>query len=251
MSISIIRHPEVELKVPRFVCDAPLKSGVPKPYNLLVDAFKFILFCGRPQSGKTSHMMSLFKDKRCLKKVWNNIILVCPLESLASLKEGSNVFKDLDPNKFFTTLEDIDVIREMVKYYSSEKETSCIIIDDMMSSLKNPYIEMVLTDIVANRRHYKCSIIVLSQIINKVPLAIRKLVNTVVIQHKPSKKEMEIAFEEWLEQKPEIAEKVTEIAFKKPYDFLLIDVPSQTLYAKNNELIIHTDANNTKKETQK
>ena len=240
-TIQIIHNPEVKLKIPEFVCDKVLKKDVPKPYHLLVDGFKFILFVGRPQSGKTSHMMALFKDKKCLKKTFNNIILIMPQQSLNSLKEGSNIFKDIDPSKIFDDIEEIDVVREMVKMYANEGETSCIIIDDMMSKLKNPFVEKVLTDIVANRRHYKCSIMCLTQIIERVPLKIRKLVNTVIIQHKPSKREMEMAFEEWLEETPETALVVTKLAFQKQYDWLLIDVPTQKLYRKYDELVITED----------
>lgn len=249
MRIEIIKGKDPQLKVPQFVCDKVLKKDVPPPYNYLVDGFKFCLFVGRPQSGKTSHVFSLFRDKRCLKKVWNNIILIMPSESLASMRVESNVFKDLDPEKMFTDIDEIHTVRQMVKSYAAEGETSCILIDDQTAKLKDPIVEKVLSDIVMNRRHYKTSIVMLSQLVERVPLKIRKLVNTVILQYKPSKKELLIAFDEWLELKPEVAQEIGKVAFQKPYDFLLIDIPSQSIYANYNKLIIHEEEQDTTTET--
>lgn len=245
--IRIKEGKDPQLKIPQFICDRVLKEGVPSPYHLMVNGYKFMLWVGRPAAGKTSHMMSLFKDKRCFRKLWNNIILCCPAESLNSLKEGSNIFKDICPSKMYDSIDDIDVIREQVKFFAAHDENSVIIIDDQMSRLKNPVVEGVLCDIVANRRHYRCSIILLSQIYERVPLKVRKLVNSVVVMYRPSKKEMAMMFDELLEQKEEVAEQIEKLTFKKPYDWMLLDVPSQSIFAKYDQLCIEEDA---KEETQ-
>lgn len=237
MRIIVKKGIDPKLKIPKFLCDQILKDSVPAPYDMLVDAYKFILFVGRPGSGKTSHVISLFRDKRCLRKVWNNVILCMPNESLASLKKESNIFEDIDPSKKYDSIEDIDQIREQVKYFAEQDENSVIIIDDQMSKLKLPFVERVLTDIIANRRHYRCSVILMTQIYERVPLKIRKLVNNIIIQFKPSKKEMAMIFDELLE-KEEIANQISQMAFQKPYDWLMIDVPSQRIFQKYNELII-------------
>lgn len=236
--ISIRKGTDPKLKVPQFICDNVLKGDVPSPYHLLVNSFKFMLWVGRPASGKTSHMISLFRDKRCLKKVWNHIYLVAPAESMASLKSSHNIFKDVDPSKRFYDLSSIGEIREAIKANSANNETSCIILDDVMSQLKSPYIEKVLTDIIANRRHYKTSIVLLSQIYERVPLRLRKMVNNVIMMFRPSKKEMSMMMEELLEEKEEVAQHISKFAFNEPFDWLMIDVPSQRLFSKYDEVII-------------
>lgn len=236
--ITIKHGKDPKLKIPTFLCDKALKEDVPSPYNLLVNGYKVILWVGRPSSGKTSHLISLFRDKRCLKKVWNHIILVAPQASMNSLKQSHNIFKDIDDSKRFTDLSRIDLIREMVKHHSEENESSCIIIDDMMSDLKVPHIERVLVDLCSNRRHYKCHIIILSQIYERVPLRIRKLLNTVIMMFRPSKKDMSMMMDELLEENEETAQQISKITFEKPYDWLLIDVPSQQIFSKYNQLII-------------
>ena len=238
MKIQVRNGVDPGLKRPVFLCDKQLKDGVPEPYHLLVDSYKFILWVGRPGSGKTSHLFSLFKDKRCLKKTWNNIILVMPSQSIKSMTDGSNIFKDISDEKIYDDLADIDVIREQVKGYADEGENSVIIIDDQMTKLKDSAIEKILSDIVANRRHYRTSIILLTQIYERVPLKLRKLVNNVIMMFRPSKKEMEMMMEELLEQDRDTTLAVNKIAFNKPYDWLMVDVPTQKVYSNYNEIII-------------
>lgn len=242
MFIKIEKGHDPKLKIPRFVCDKRLKEGVPAPYHLLVDGFRFIAMTGRPQSGKTSHMLSLFNSKKCLKKCWNHVILCCPQESLASLASGDNVFADLHPSQMFTDISDIDVIREMIKLFAAEGESSVLIIDDQTARLKSAAVQKTLADIIFNRRHYKCSVIILVQIYNSLPLMIRKLINVAMIQYKPSKKEMETICEELLEHNQETALAIGRAVFQQPYDFMLIDVPSQTIFRKYDRLIIEDEA---------
>lgn len=231
----------LELKLPQFLCDKPLKEDSPPPFHLLVNAFKMILILGRPGSGKTSLMSALFKDKRCFRKTWNNVLLVCPKTSLTSMKASDNPFKKLSVENWYEDLSSIDEIYERVRYNSEEKETSVIVMDDCMSQLKDGHIEKVLTHIVANRRHLKTSIIVLSQIYERVPLKVRKLINTIIVMYRPSKKEMAMIGDELLEMKAEDSQQLYKLAFDKVYSFLLIDVPTQQVYRNSDKLEILQD----------
>lgn len=238
VSITIRKGTDPQLKRPKFLCDVILKKDVPEPINLLVNGYKVIVISGRPASGKTSFTFSLFKDKRCLRKVWNNIILVMPKESLNSMTEESNIFKNLAPEKYYENLSNIQDIEAQIRSYSEDDENTCLIMDDMMSSLKDKGIERVLCSMMANRRHLKLTIIILTQLIERVPLKCRKLINDLIMLYRPSKKEMVMAVDEFLEQKEEVAMEIQKIAFEKPYDFLFIDVPTQKIYKNYDEIII-------------
>jgi len=226
------------LERPRFLVDHTLKQDVPPPYNLLVDGYKFIVWIGRPASGKTSHLFSLFKDKRILKKCWNNIILTMPIQSLQSINPKDNVFKNLSSEKFYPDLYGIDDIKEQVKFYANEGQDSCILIDDQASYLKNSFIESCLFDIIANRRHYRCSIILCSQLYERVPLRLRKLINVAFVMYKPSKREIQMLYDELLEQKPDVALQIFKMCFKKQYDFMMVDCVSQRIFSNYDELIL-------------
>lgn len=238
MSISIKHNKPYKLKIPKFDCDFLLKTGLPTPYNNLIEGFKFVCICSIPQGGKTSMLISWFRDPKLLKKCFNNIILVIPKQSLKSLKDKDNPFKNLHEEKIFHSLEDIAIINEMCKIFASEKQTTCLIIDDMTSYFKDPFVARELTDIIQNRRHYRTSVILLTQLWNRMPLSIRKLCNISIVLHKPSKKELALIFDEVLEQKEEIAEQIGKIAFKQKYDFLMILPETQKIYANYDEIVI-------------
>lgn len=241
VQITIHKGKDPQLRVPKFLCDKPLKEGLPKPYDLLVDGYKFVLFTGIPQSGKTSHLFSLFKDKRCLRKVWNNIILVMPQESLRSMDEGSNVFKDIAPDKRYDSIQDIMIIREQIKHYANQGESTCLILDDQMAYLKDGGIAKVLTELVSNRRHLKLSILCLSQLYERCPMKVRKMINVCITMFRPSKREFQMMMDELLEQKEDVANEISKIAFQKKYDWLLIDAQSQRIFSKYDELIIRDE----------
>lgn len=239
MEVSIKRNKPYKLSIPEFVCDYELKkSPPPQPFNLLTKGYRFICIIGRPQSGKTSLLVSLFKDKRLLKKTFNNVLLVAPEESMNSLKDGHNVFKDLSEEKFFPSLEHIDEIMEQIKYYRSQDEDTCLIIDDQTAYLKDIQVQKVLSEIVMNRRHLKTTIIILSQIYNKIPLSIRKLINVAIILYRPSKKECEDLFEELFEYDKLTAQKIMHLCWSKPYDMLTVDPVNRLMYHNADEIIV-------------
>lgn len=239
MSISIKKGTPYPLQIPEFVVDKPLKDPPPPaPFHLLTAGFRFIAIIARPGAGKTSLLISLFKDNALLRKTFDNIVLVMPKQSLMSLRKRDNVFSKLSLEKYYENLDSIDQIREQIKYYASDSESTCLIIDDMASYLKDSFVQRTLGDLIMNRRHYRCSIILLSQIYNKMPLAIRKLINVAIILFKPSKKETVDLFTELLEYNEDITNKIFNIAFKKQFDSLFIDVPNQQIFAGADELIV-------------
>ena len=78
MSVTIKKGTEYKLKLPTFLCDYLLKENVPKPFDRLVQGFRFTAISGNSGSGKTSLLVSLLLDKHILKKTYNNVMVVCP-----------------------------------------------------------------------------------------------------------------------------------------------------------------------------
>jgi hypothetical protein len=58
---------------------------------------------------------------------------------------------------------------------------------------------------------------------------------------KPSKKEFEVLFDELFEQKKEFALDIMQYAFKEPHDYLMLNVDSQRMFIKFNEIIIKSE----------
>ena len=241
--IVVKKGKEYKLKLPRFLCDYSLKDNVPAPFDRLVSGFRFVAICGNSGSGKTSLLVSMLLDKKILKKCYNHVIVVCPVSSRKSMKRDP--FQDLDPAKQFDDLTDIDKILEMLTFYSSENETSLLVIDDNQSYLKDTHIANILNHICANRRHLKTTIIILLQPYNKLPLSSRKLLN-VLISFRPSKKEWVSIAEETLEYTPDQIDKVFKICFPHDQDkdkhvWLMVDIQFQRLFRMFDEIIIKDD----------
>jgi GTPase SAR1 family protein len=238
MNITIRKNPEYRLNIPKFKCDKKLKDNVPPPYDILVDGFRFICVVGPPRSGKTSFLVSLFSDERLFKKTFDNVITVIPQHSLNSLDASTNPFKKIPEERRFTNLSNISQIRNLIMFYSSEGHDSILVIDDQASYLKDNDIQRELGDILLNRRHYKCSVILLTQTFRKMPLDIRKVLDVAFVLYKPSKMDMLAMFDELFEMDKINSQKIINTVFRNKYDNMMLEVQTQRFWRNQDELIL-------------
>jgi len=156
--------------------------------------YNFTAMIGKPASGKTSLLISFLTGtgkNKVLRKIYNNILVIMPSSSIKSMK--NNVFKKHDEDKMYNEL-DYDTINEIknkLTEYTEENESTLIIMDDVGAELKNVEIQKILRQIIYNRRHLKCSIIMLCQSFLSIPREIRKLINNAIL-FKPPKTEWKI-----------------------------------------------------------
>jgi len=138
MSIEIKENEAPHLAKCEMLCDGGLHEKLNK-----YDITKFMnehstnLLIGKPKSGKTSLLYSLFKSKKLFKKVYHNIFLFQPSASRASMKD--KLFDKLpDENKFDElTFDNLNYVVDTIK--NEDKDyNNCIIFDDMGAYLKNP-----------------------------------------------------------------------------------------------------------------
>jgi hypothetical protein len=103
-------------------------------------------------------------------------------------------------------------------------------------------VQTILKDIVYNRAHYKCNIIITVQSYVNMPLDIRKLI-TNLFMFKPSKVEMELLFSELFESKKDKFMDVMKAAFpvQSKNAFLLLNVTSQRMFTNFDEMIFEED----------
>jgi hypothetical protein len=174
----IDKRSSFSLKSPEFPCDQPIhKQIVPT----------FLTITGSVSLGKTSMRINLLTSPQAYKKVFHAMHCIFPANSVASLKK--NIFAKhprMHNELNFVTL---DRIYEEVMKDEEEKMNIVLIIDDVSASLKNLEIQMLLTKIIFNRRHYRLSIICLVQSCNAMPLAIRKSISHLSCYKPRNKKE--------------------------------------------------------------
>ena len=108
------------------------------------------LFIGKPRSGKTSLLYSLFKSKELLRQCFENIFLFQPRHSRASMKD--KLFDQLDENKKFDelTYENLKYVTDIIKEEVEEEPeiNHVIIFDDMTAYLRNNQIKHILKELV-------------------------------------------------------------------------------------------------------
>ena len=174
-----------------------------------------------------------------------------PQNSINSLKK--NPFKCLPEENFFNEFneETLNQVYEILQSNSSNNLKTILFIDDMTADLKTTKeIITLLKRIVYNRRHLKTNIIITAQSYNNMPLDIRKCITNLFL-YKPSKKEMQIIFEELIESKKTLFQDVMKMTFDSAHNFLFVNVPSQRMFKNFDELIMSEEEDENIKKSNK
>ena len=120
-----------------------------------------------------------------------------------------------------------------------------LILDDVGAVLKNVDIGKKLRQIIYNRRHLKVHIVILSQLYLSIPKEVRKLITNCFL-FKPSKAEFENFCEELFETKEDMALEIMKVAYSetKGHPYKMLNVETQKMYRKFDEIIIHEEKSN-------
>jgi hypothetical protein len=241
----LIQNKKPELPHCVMKCDDPLAEHL-NNYEItkFMNCHSVNLLIGKPGSGKTSLLYSMFKGggkKKIFKKVFQNIYLFMPQQSRGSLKD--NIFDVLPDNKKYDELTEENLMDVMNRIRSAEPdENHAIIFDDMGSYLKNANTRQLFKELVYNRRHLHVSIFFLVQSWLSIEKDLRKLF-TNIICFKVSKSEMENLFNEVIEQKKEHLLDVMKIVYDKPHQWLFINTDSGRLFKMWDEILIEESEN--------
>ena len=240
-TITITETPtNFDITRPKFGCDEPLSDNTDFP-KFLPNHHFYWCFSAPPKTGKTSTSIGLLTSrgkKKVYRGVFSNIIVFMPNESMRSLK--NNPFENIDEKKKFSELNAENLLEayDMLKEFAEDEENSLIYMDDMASYLKNNDVKQLLNMIVRNRRHLRCSIMNCVQNYNSIPLDNRKLITHLWQGKLTNKMEAENIFSELMFQPKPVYEAILRYTFKKPHDFLYLDIVNNKIYKNWNELNI-------------
>jgi hypothetical protein len=232
----------VKLKQPKFTCDRLLSDKIPAPFPN--HSGFFICISGAPGSGKTTLAMSTLLGvgkQRCYRGIFQNIFIVCPPSSLASMEK--NPFQDHPPEKIFSelSLEAMDQIETMAMEAREDDEFSLLLIDDVSADLKNKEVKKVMQRLCLNRRHKNLPIILLSQSLNLIPLTIRKSFSHIFLYKFLNKKELDNVYAEMITLDRKKADALMRYVYQDKHDHLMIDINLGKYYRNLNELVIDDD----------
>ena len=240
--ITIQKNKKPKLKACEMICDKELNAKLNK-YELtkFLNAHTTNLLIGKPRSGKTSLLYSLFQSSKCLKKCFHNIYLFQPSHSRGSMKD--KLFDKLPDDQKYEELdyESLDEVMDRIKM-SDPDHNNCIIFDDMTAYLKDYHVEKLLKELVFNRRHLRTSIFFLCQTYISVPKDLRKLFSNLFI-FRVNKNELKLIFEEQIEDKTKVnlISEITKLVFDRPFQFLFINTDTQRFFKNFDELLFKDD----------
>jgi nucleoside-triphosphatase THEP1 len=234
MSITIKENEKPKLMSMETICDNGLHEKLNK-YELtrFLNKHSTNMILGRPGSGKSSFVYSLFRDP--LRKVYNHIYYFCPKKSMDSVK--NNIFEKLPDNQIYheLTYENLSEVLDKIQD-TPKNENNCIIMDDQGAYLKDKETKQLFKMILMNKRHLSLSLFVLQQTYFSIDKDLRRLFDNFFV-YKVNKNELYNIFEELIEHHKDKALEVSKIVYDKPYQFLFIHPDSQKLYKGFDELI--------------
>ena len=198
------------------------------------------VFTGSGGSGKTSLLLNMFKSKALYRGKFNHVFYICPVASYLSVQnhvfaKHDKVFHELTAELLNDIYQQLIAIKEESEE-DDEPEYSCIIIDDMASSLKDKAIQKQLNTMLIKARHIQCSFIFTLQSYLYFPLMLRKQITNAVIFKPKNKKEMEVLCQELVNLNKDDALTLFKYVFDAEYNHMDLDTIQNKIYKNFNEL---------------
>lgn len=233
MSIKITEQQNDKLKVTPFKMANDgiipnVEPPLPNNYGF------FMLLIGAPNSGKST--------------LWLNLI---------TNKEKHNYFKKFDKIHIFSNSlktitrkihlpddrlhQGLDELEGLIDEIKDTDDKILLIIDDCVTDLKSP--EYVLK-LIYNRRHLAggISIIITSQVYNKINLAIRKAANTLILFSTGNKKEIASVYQDFINIPEKDYNAIINHCFKHgAHDFMVYSTATGSFAHNFNPLTISSE----------
>lgn len=250
MKIEIKKNNCPNLGKVNFACDKELSSKL-NQYEMVRDhlnKYNTTLLIGTQGSGKTSLLINFVK--KLYKKIFDRVYVFMPSTSRQSL--NPNIFDVLPENQLFEELneETITKVYEEVKELSEDGKKTLIIYDDVQRALKNKFVLNSLKNIIANQRHLHVVNLILVQNFFALHKSLREIVNNVVL-FKLGKSQTEKVFNEIIEIHRDKFDKIRDLVYDEKYNWLFVNVSTQRIYKKFDEIMFEEDDNSENQELEK
>jgi hypothetical protein len=198
---------------------------------------------GAPGMGKSSLLLSMFKNNDFYRNKFDNIFLITPLVSFQSVKKHpfalhDKVYHELSVELLENIYSNLVEIKAQCIAEDYPLEKSVLIIDDYASDLKDVELIRMLKQFSIKSRHLGVALIFTLQSYNLFPLVLRKLLTNVTIFKFKNNKEMELVTSELLNMKKDEAIELYRYIFDKPYNHLDVCITNSEFYKNFNKLII-------------
>jgi hypothetical protein len=217
----------MNIKIPDVIDGVPNRNG-----------FIWVL-TGSGGSGKTSLMLNFFKRKELYRNKFHNVYYICPMSSFLSVEkhpfsDHSRVYHELSVELLESIYKELCAKKES----DDEQEYSCIIIDDMASSLKENDIQKQLNKMLIKARHISCAFVFTLQSYYYFPKILRKQITNITIFKPKNVEEWNSITKELLNMNKEDTLMLYNFVYDEPYTHLDIDTVDNKVFKDFNLLEI-------------
>lgn len=255
----------VEIRNPTEMNMKPIKEKmdifIPNIVNQNISRRNGMVYCltGSGGSGKSSLLLNMMKSKNFYRSKFHNIFYICPSASFSSVQKHpfekhdkvyheltvsllNDIYNQLIAIKEKATEKKVkkkQVYEDQVNESDDEEEEiqySCIIIDDMASSLKETPIANMLSKMIIKARHLCCSFIITLQSYFYCPKILRKQINYITIFKTKNVEEWNTIAGELMNLNKDDGLKIFNYVFNEPYSHIDIDLTNNTYYKNFNRL---------------
>jgi len=224
-----------------FSCDDKDES-IPLPLPQALNYFMII--SGKAGSGKTSLILNLLcKRGKNYNRKFDRVYIFSP--SLITMK--NDPFSEIPEEQKFQELDE-EILQGVLDDIKDSGEKILFIMDDVVNDItKNKFLQRLMNKILMNRRHLagfggSVSVIMTTQVYNKIPAPIRKNASQIVIYHTKNKKELDNLFEELILIPKQEFYEILKYTFQRKHDFLYIDTNKdfdKMLHRNFNQLVFN------------
>ena len=217
----------MNIKIPDVIDGVPNRNG-----------FIWVL-SGSGGSGKTSLMLNFYKNKLLYRNKFHNVHYICPMSSFLSVEKHpfdghEKVYHELTVGLLEGIYKELCDKKES----DDDQEYSCIIIDDMASSLKENDIAKQLNKMLIKARHISCAFVFTLQSYYYFPKILRKQITNITIFKPKNVEEWNSISKELLNMNKEDALVLYNYVYSEPYTHLDLDTVDNKVYKNFNLLDI-------------
>jgi hypothetical protein len=194
------------------------------------------LISGGTGSGKTTWLIQMLKT--IFKKVFHDVIIIIPENSLNSISEKDNVFKKyLDPENIFHTydVETLETIYDKVQENANDGYYTLLLIDDYGNQLKNKMETKILQSLFLKNRHLRLTAFVLCQSWYQAPKIIREITNNAILFNTSKSQNLKF-FEEVMNIKKDDFNTLMK-RLPTTHDYILVSLKHKKIYHNWDEII--------------